>query len=217
LPKKKLYQYRTVKQKSLILAVSGGTGSGKSWLTERLVQSLGSSAAVVQTDWYYRDQSHVRGKARLRLNFDHPRAIEVPLLVSHLKRLRAGAAVDAPRYDYATHRRLKRTVSIQPRPIVIVEGLFVLHEVSIRGLVDYGIFIDTPADQRLILRLKRDREVRRLDLLETVRLYEYFARPMHEQFVEPSRRWADEIWRGLPTEDRIGKLIRRLKNFLRRL
>ncbi len=200
--------------KRFILGICGGTGSGKSWLTQRLVKELGSRVSVIQSDWYYRDQGHVRGEARLRLNFDHPRAIEVPLLVSHLRKLIAGAAIDAPRYDYATHRRMKRTVPVKPRPILIVEGLFVLHEASIHGLIDHGIFIDVPADQRLILRLKRDRAMRRLDVFETLRLYESFARPMHEKFVEPSRRHADEIWEGLPTEGRIRKLIQFIKRRL---
>src|SRR3989344_471041 len=197
-----------MKKKSFILGISGGTGSGKSWLTERLAAELSRSVSVVQTDWYYRDQSHVRGEARLRLNFAHPRAIEVPLLVSHLRKLSAGAAIDAPCYDYATHRRLKRTIPVEPRPILIVEGLFVLHEPSILGLIDHGIFIDVPADQRLILRLKRDRAGRRLDAFETLRLYEAFARPMHEKFVQPSARRAHEVWSGLPAEARIKKLVR---------
>ena len=204
-----------MKKKSFILGISGGTGSGKSWLTERLAAELSRSVSVVQTDWYYRDQSHVRGEARLRLNFDHPRAIEVPLLVSHLRKLSAGAAIDAPCYDYATHRRLKRTAPVEPRPILIVEGLFVLHEPSILGLIDHGIFIDVPADQRLILRLKRDRAVRRLDAFETLRLYEAFVRPMHEKFVQPSKIRATEVWKGLPTVDRIRKLVRQLKTFIR--
>lgn len=201
-------------QKSYVLGIAGGTGSGKSWLTQRLAEELGRHAQILQMDWYYRDQSHVRGGARLRLNFDHPRAIEVSLLARHLCNLRSGEVVGAPRYDYATHRRLGKTVPVEPRAVLIVEGLFVLHEPSIRRLIDHSIFIDVPADHRLILRLKRDSSSRRLDVFETLRLYEEYARPMHEKFIHPSRRHADEIWEGLPTESRIKKLIRRIKRHL---
>lgn len=197
-----------------ILGIAGGTGSGKSWLTRRLADELGRRASILQTDWYYRDQSHVRGRARLELNFDHPRAIEVPLLASHLRALCFGESIETPRYDYATHRRAKRTVRVRPSPILIVEGLFVLHETSIRKWIDRGIFIDVPADRRLILRLKRDQAVRQLDVFETLRLYETFAQPMHEKFVQPSRKHADEVWEGLPTETRIKKLVQRLKKYL---
>lgn len=197
-----------------ILGIAGGTGSGKSWLTERLAVTFGGRAAVIQSDWYYKDQSRVRGRARLKLNFDHPDAIETSLLAAHLQALRQGDAVRTPRYDYATHRRLKRSFVVEPRPVLIVEGLFVLHEPGIRRLIDHAVYIDVPADRRLIMRLKRDCEARNLDVFETLRLYEEFARPMHEKFVHPSRRHADEIWENLPTEDRIRKLIKRIKSRL---
>jgi len=206
---------RIVRKRSFILGIAGGTGSGKSWLMQRLADEFGRRVSVIQSDCYYRGRSRVKGEARLRLNFDHPRAIEVPLIVSHLLALKGGDAVEAPQYDYATHRRLKRTIRIEPRPILIVEGLFVLREVSIRRLIDHGIFIDVPADQRLILRLKRDSVSRRLDVFETLRLYESFARPMHEKFVEPSRNRASEVWKGLPTEARIRKLVRRLESLIK--
>ena len=197
------------------MGIAGGTGSGKSWLTEQLVKQLRGRAAVIQMDWYYRDRSGIRGKARLNLNFDHPGAIETPLLVSHLRQLLRGAAVDTPRYDYATHSRSKRSVAVAPKSVIIVEGLFVLHEASVRKWIDYGVFIDVPADERLILRLKRDHWARNLNVFETLRLYENFARPMHDKFVQPSAKKADEIWAGLPTRKRLLKLSARLKKRLK--
>jgi len=202
--------------KSCIVGIAGGTGSGKSWLAQRLVEIFKDQARLKQTDWYYRDRSHVRGTARLRLNFDHPGAIEVPLLVRNLCALKRGETIEAPQYDYATHRRMKRTVTLAPASLLILDGLFVLHEPSIRKLLDYSIFLDVPADQRLILRIRRDRVTRRIGVEETLRLYETYARPMHERFVQPSRKHAAEIWSSLPTETQIQRLAKKLKRLLSR-
>ncbi len=196
---------------NLIVGIAGGTGSGKSWLAHALAKQLGKAATLIQTDWYYRDRSHVKGAAELRLNFDHPHALEVPLMIKHLKELRRGETVHAPQYDYATHSRQTRTILLPARQILIVEGLFVLHEPALRSLLDLGIFLDIPADQRLIHRLRRDQVARNIPVEETIRLYEEFARPMHDRFVQPSCRRATEIWKQLPNLSRVKKLAAQLR------
>ncbi len=196
---------------TFILGIAGGTGSGKSWLARALAKKLGNQASLIQADWYYRDQSHVKGNAVLKLNFDHPRAIEVPLLAAHLARLRRGEGVAVPQYNYATHARTGQTRRIPPRPILIIEGLFVLHESALRKLLHHSIFIDIPADQRLIHRIQRDQVARDISIEETIRLYKTFARPMHDRFVQPSCRHAREIWNELPNSRMVGKLAARIR------
>jgi uridine kinase len=200
--------------KTRMLGIAGGSGSGKSWLAHRIARLLPGQVGILQADWYYRDRSRVRGNARLRLNFDHPRAIEVTLLAKHLKQLAEGRPIEAPRYDYSTHRRLSRPVTLRPKPIIIVDGLFVLHERVLLQKMDYTVYLDVPAEDRLFLRLRRDRRSRQIDIDEVLRLYETFVRPMHEKFVHPSRCRADEIWPGLPNDARTRKLVRRLRGWL---
>lgn len=180
-----------------VLGLGGGSGSGKSWLAAYLKRRLGPKAAIVCLDWYYRDNGHLTPEQSRKLNFDHPRAIETPLLVRHLKRLIRGKPVDAPLYDYATHSRLKQTHRVKPAPIVIVEGLFALQPGPLRKLMDIGVYIDVPNDLRLMRRVRRDVEERRVDLEETLNLYERCVRPMHERFIEPSAKQADWVWSQL--------------------
>jgi uridine kinase len=184
-----------------IVGIAGGTGSGKTWLARFLKDALGSRAALVSQDWYYKDQPGVRGAKEKSLNFDHPRAIEHSLLVSHLDALRRGREVQTPRYDFATHRRARRAVPLSPAPVVILEGLFVLQQKSILKRLDHSVFVDLPADLRLIRRLRRDATERRIPVEETLRLYETFARPMHDRFVQPSATNARRVWLPLSERD----------------
>ncbi|MBV9463093.1 MAG: hypothetical protein JO317_02590, partial [Verrucomicrobiae bacterium] len=198
-------------QKPFLIGVAGGTGSGKTYLTLELAGLWKGRASVIHADWYYRDQSHVGGEARLKLNFDHPKAIEATLLAADLRRLREGRPASAPHYDYATHRRTPDANPIEPRPFLLVEGLFVLHEPLIRKALDYAIFLEITPDQRLIHRLRRDQGARGITIEETLRLYENFARPMHELFVQPSSRHANEVMHDLPTDAEIRRLARKLE------
>lgn len=187
----------------VILGVSGGSGSGKSWLASYLKKRLGRRAEILCQDWYYRDNSHLTPRQAKRLNFDHPRAIETRRLLRDLETLRSGRAVKAPVYDYATHSRLKGHRIVRPAPLVILDGLFVLNERAVFKQLDLSVYIDVPEDLRLIRRLRRDVEERRVDLEETLRLYEHCVRPMHLRFIKPAAARATWVWkqeedRGFP-------------------
>lgn len=179
----------------LCVGIGGGSGSGKSWLAGFLKGKLGSRAVVICQDWYYRDNGHLSEAEALKLNFDHPNSIERTLFSSQLSMLLSGRAIESPRYDYARHARLKQRVVVEPAPVVILEGLLVLHERRLRELMDISVFIDVPSDVRLLRRVRRDVEQRRVDLHETLRLYEHCVRPMHERFIQPSAAHAMHVWR----------------------
>lgn len=179
----------------LCVGIGGGSGSGKSWLAGFLKGKLGKRAVIVCQDWYYRDNGHVSGEAAKKLNFDHPRAIERALFSSQLSMLLAGRAIERPCYDYARHARLKQTVRVDPADVVIVEGLLVLHDRRLRELMDLSVFIDVPSDVRLVRRIRRDVEQRRVDLEETLRLYEHCVKPMHDRFIQPSAQHALYLWK----------------------
>lgn len=185
------------RKRAIVVGLGGGSGSGKSWLASYLKRRLGPKAAIVCLDWYYRDNGHLPPERARKLNFDHPRAIETPLLVRDLKRLLGGRPIEAPLYDYATHSRLKQTHRVEPAPVVIVEGLFALQAGPLRDLVDVGVFIEVPDDLRLMRRVRRDVKERRVDLEETLSLYERCVRPMHERFIKPSAKGADWVWKQL--------------------
>lgn len=185
---------------ALCIGIGGGSGSGKSWLAGFLKGRLGKRAVVVCQDWYYRDNGHLSEAEALKLNFDHPSAIERALFAAQVSQLLSGKTIEAPRYDYARHARLKDAVRVQPAEVVILEGLLVLHERRLRELMDVSVFIDVPADVRLMRRIRRDVEQRRVDLHETLRLYEHCVRPMHERFIQPSAAHAQHVW--LQEEDR---------------
>lgn len=178
----------------LCVGIGGGSGCGKSWLAGFLKGKLGRRAVVVCQDWYYRDNAHVTEEEAQRLNFDHPNSIERSLLSSQLSLLLSGRAIETPRYDYARHARLKQKVLVEPADVVILEGLLVLHEKRLRELMDISVFIDVPSDIRLMRRIRRDVEQRRVDLNETLRLYEHCVRPMHERFIQPSAAHAVHVW-----------------------
>jgi len=177
-----------------VIGVAGGTGSGKSTIAQRIVEAVPSEhLAVLEHDAYYRDLSHLPPEQRNRVNFDHPDALETSLLVEHLTLLRSGQPIGAPVYDFSTHTRSSAPRRVEPRPLLLVEGILVLADARLRELFDLKIFVDTDADVRVFRRLSRD-IVERGRSFESVR-DQYYAtvRPMHLLFVEPSKRWADVI------------------------
>ncbi|MEQ9649732.1 MAG: uridine kinase [Sandaracinaceae bacterium] len=177
-----------------VVGVAGGTGSGKTTVAETIVASLApENVAIIQHAHYYRDRPDLSYEDRCELNFDHPESLETDLLVAHLERLKKGETVDTPVYDFKTHRRAEETRRIEPREVIVVEGILVFVERRLRQQLDLKLFVDTPSDIRVFRRIRRDIE-KRGRTFESVR-EQYYAtvRPMHLQFVEPSKSYADLI------------------------
>ncbi len=180
--------------RSLFVGVAGGSGSGKTTVVERIMQGLAPHpVSLIHHDSYYRDYSELTLEERSRINFDHPDALETELLVRHMDDLREGRTVEVPVYDFTTHERTERTRPAAPTPVVIVDGILVLAERAIRERLDIRIFVDTDPDIRFIRRLQRDIEHRGRTLESVIEQYRGTVRPMHLEFVEPSKRYADVI------------------------
>lgn len=178
----------------MIIGICGGTGSGKTTIARAIVDAVGSENVVlVEQDSYYRNLADMPLDDRHHANFDHPDAIDSDLLVNHVKRLKLGQPIDIPIYDMVTHTRSDRVEAIEPRPVVIVEGILIFAEPRILELLDVRVFVDTPDDIRLIRRLRRDINERGRTFERTLDQYEKTIRPMHFEFVEPSKRYADII------------------------
>ncbi|HXT51646.1 MAG TPA: uridine kinase [Thermoanaerobaculia bacterium] len=178
----------------VVLGVAGGTGSGKTSVAQSILAAVGRERlAFLSQDSYYRDVAW-ENEAQLHAhNFDHPASIDSPLLVTHLRALRRGEAVEVPVYDFVRHRRRSETARVEPRPVVLVEGILLFVEPAVRGLLDFKIFVDTDSDVRLVRRLRRDIADRGRTMEDVLRQYLETVRPMHLEFVEPSKRWADVI------------------------
>ena len=180
--------------KPIIVGIAGGTGSGKTTVVQRVVEAVGEACVtVVQHDWYYRDRSSVPAEDRAKINYDHPHALETSLLVEHLRELRAGRPIQRPVYDFANHTRRSETVQVTPGAAVIVEGILILADPELRDLMDIRVFVDADADLRLIRRLERDVSERGRAADAVFEQYLETVRPMHLEFVEPSKRWAHII------------------------
>ncbi len=180
--------------KPIIIGVAGGTGSGKTTVAHRILEQVGAEhVAYIPHDAYYRDHGHLPPEQRDQVNYDHPNALETELLVKHLKALRQGHVVEIPVYDFTTHTRTQQTVSIHPAPLILVEGILVFVSSDLRALCDVKIYVDTDADVRFIRRLKRDIEERGRTPQSICEQYLSTVRPMHLEFVEPSKRYADVI------------------------
>lgn len=180
--------------RSFILGLAGGSGSGKTTIARNLVGNITDRAVpIISQDNYYRDLSHLPLEERHAVNFDHPDSIDVELLVEHIGRLRAGQAVDIPVYDFATHTRLDKTVRYESSPVIVLEGIFILVDQRLREVLDVRIYVDIDADVRFIRRLQRDVSERGRSLTSVIHQYEQQVRPMHLQFIEPSKRYADMI------------------------
>jgi len=178
----------------LVIGLAGGTGSGKTTVAEAIVHALeGERVAFLEHDAYYRDLRPLSVDERAGQNFDHPDAFETDLLIDHLRRLRAGKAIDKPIYDYAIHLRTEQKVRVDPAPVIVVEGILVLAEPALRDLMDLKIFVDTDADLRFVRRIQRDMKERGRSPESVIEQYLATVRPMHLQFVEPSKRHADMI------------------------
>jgi uridine kinase len=178
----------------IVIAVAGGTGSGKTTVANRILERVGAQhVAYIPHDAYYRDLSDQPESLRAEVNFDHPDSLETELLVQHLRQLRAGKAVEIPIYDFTAHRRTTRTRRVEPAPVILVEGILILTEPELRAIFDVKLYIDTDADVRFIRRLRRDIHERGRTVDSVCRQYLATVRPMHQEFVEPSKRYANVI------------------------
>ena len=178
----------------VVIGVAGGTGSGKTTVAEAIVARIGSDRiAYLQHDSYYRDLSGVERARLLHHNFDHPDALESELLAEHVRQLKANRPIAVPVYDFTRHVRTGATRTVTPRGVVLVEGILIFTEASLRDLFDIKIFVDTDADLRFIRRLRRDLVERARTVESVITQYLETVRPMHLEFVEPSKRWADLI------------------------
>lgn len=179
---------------TIIIGIAGGTGSGKTTLMRRLREHFGESeVSVISHDSYYKAHDDMPLEQRRKLNYDHPDSFETPLLVAHLHALLAGQTVQVPVYDYTIHTRSKATVTVSPAPVIIVEGLLIFTSPELCDLMDLKVFVDTDADVRILRRIVRDVRDRGRTLESVVNQYLTTVKPMHEQFVEPSKRKADLI------------------------
>jgi uridine kinase len=203
---------------TLTIGICGGTGSGKTTITNRLTAALSEeSVLLLQQDHYYKDTPHLPLEERAKQNFDHPDSVDTQLLVSHVRALREGNAIERPVYDFTQHRRIPATVHLEPRPALIVEGILIFENPALRSLCDIKIFVDTEADLRFIRRLRRDIRERGRTVESVIDQYMATVRPMHMEFVEPSKRYADVIIpEGGHNEVGIDLVIQKIRSLLPR-
>jgi uridine kinase len=178
----------------LIIGIAGGTGCGKTTVVDQILNELPEGeVGVISQDSYYKDTSHLSYDERIKINFDHPRSIDFELLVTHLKELKNGNAIDQPVYSFVKHNRTGDTIKTHPRKVMIVEGILILTNQELREMFDIKIFVHADSDERLIRRLKRDICERGRDLDEVLARYQNTLKPMHQQFIEPMKEYADII------------------------
>jgi len=196
-------------------ALVGSTGAGKTTLAVELIRRLGpDKVSALAFDAYYRDLSHMTMEARMTVNYDHPDSLELELLVEHLDALRRGESIERPVYDFETHARTSETYTIKPEPAVVVEGILLFSDEALRERFDVRVFIDTEADVRLMRRIQRDMVERGRSIESVLDQYERTVRPMHHQFVEPSKRYADIIIPEGANVGAIGTVSSMLRHFL---
>lgn len=180
----------------MIIGVAGGTGSGKTTLARHIANAFGDRVAVITHDSYYRRQDNKSIEERALQNYDHPDAFETDLLCQHLKMLAEGQAVEVPVYDYTIHNRASSTTRVEPKPVIVLEGILLFSDEELRSMMDLKIFVDTDADERILRRIVRDTKERGRTLESVIKQYLTTVKPMHDAFVEPYKRYADVIVPG---------------------
>ncbi|KFZ41469.1 uridine kinase [Thermoactinomyces vulgaris] len=203
--------------KPVIIGVAGGTGSGKTTIAKKLVEQFSESVVYLEQDSYYKDQSHLPFEERIKTNYDHPLAFDNDLLYQHLLQLKTYQPVQKPVYDYARHTRAKESVHLEPKDVIILEGILILEDERLRNLMDIKIFVDTDADVRILRRIDRDIKERGRDLDSVINQYLTVVRPMHMQFIEPSKRYADIIIpEGGHNQVAINLLLNQIRTYLQK-
>lgn len=183
-----------LEKKPIVIGIAGGSGSGKTSVTKSIFDSFrGHSILMLEQDYYYKDQSHLPFDERLRTNYDHPLAFDNDLLIEHIKHLQRYEPIEKPVYDYKMHTRSNETVLVEPKDVIILEGILVLEDERLRDLMDIKLFVDTDADIRVLRRMQRDIQERGRTIESVIEQYVSVVRPMHNQFIEPSKRYADII------------------------
>jgi len=200
--------------KPFVIGVAGGSGSGKTTVVRHIIERVGPvNLTLIQQDSYYRDMAHMPDEERALQNYDHPASLETDLMTRHVRTLIDGGAVDIPVYDFASHVRARHAIKAAPRPVILIDGILIFFEKELRGLMDLRIFVDTDADVRLLRRLKRDIVERGRSIESVLAQYETYVRPMHLEFVEPTKRYADIIipngGENVAALDMLDALIRR--------
>ena len=196
----------------LIIGIAGGTGSGKTTVVKQIVEEFPKNeVCVISQDSYYLDTSHLSYDERVRINFDHPKSIDFELLVKHLKALKKGESVEQPVYSFVEHNRTGETVTFHPKKVVIIEGILILTNKDLRELCDVKLYVHADSDERLIRRLRRDMAERGRDLNEILNRYQSTLKPMHEQFIEPTKEFADII---IPTNRYNTVAVQLLRNII---
>jgi uridine kinase len=181
-------------RKPVVIGVAGGSGSGKTSVTKSIYESFkGHSILMLEQDFYYKDQSHLPFEERLKTNYDHPLAFDNDLLIEHIESLLRYEAVNKPVYDYSVHTRSSDVIHVEPKDVIILEGILVLEDERLRNLMDIKLYVDTDADLRIIRRLVRDIKERERSMDSVIDQYVNVVRPMHNQFIEPTKRYADII------------------------
>lgn len=178
---------------SIIIGIAGGSGSGKSTFTNRVKKYFGDDVVVIYHDNYYRRQDGTSFEDRVKVNYDHPDSLETDLLVEHLKKLKNGESIDCPVYDYSQHNRSEEVLRIEPKPVILVEGILLLADERIRELLDIKVYVEADADERILRRILRDVEERGRDLNGIIDQYLTTVKPMHYLYVEPTRSKADVV------------------------
>ena len=178
----------------LVIGIAGGSGSGKTTVAQEILQRVGPDRiAYIQHDSYYKDLTGLPPTQRAEVNFDHPNSLETELLIAHVEQLKRSQAIEVPIYDFSTHSRTEKTFKVNPRGVIIVEGILIFADATLRELFDVKLFVDTDADIRLIRRMQRDITERGRTAESVIKQYQSTVRPMHLEFVEPSKRYADVI------------------------
>lgn len=203
-------------RRPLIIGITGGSGSGKTSVTKAISEVFKDhSVVVIEQDYYYKDQSHLKFEERLNTNYDHPLAFDNDLLIEHLHDLLNNKSIEKPVYDYAQHTRSSETILIEPKDVIILEGILVLEDERLRDLMDIKLFVDTDSDLRIIRRILRDINERGRTVDSVVEQYLNVVRPMHNQFIEPTKRYADVIIpEGGQNEVAIDLMVTKIKTIL---
>lgn len=204
------------KNRPVVIGIAGGSGSGKTSVTNSIYEVFKEhSVVVIEQDYYYKDQSHLEFEERLETNYDHPLAFDTDLLIEHVNELLERRAIEKPIYNYAIHTRAEESIVIDPKDVIILEGILVLEDARLRELMDIKLFVDTDADLRIIRRLMRDINERGRTIDSVIEQYLTVVRPMHNQFIEPTKRYADVIIpEGGQNEVAIDLMVTKIKTIL---